>query len=104
MFAAVQKIGGVYLFEIRRRGTAMLSACYDFATIRSHSRRISMRGSILALAVAAFSLVAISSTTQAAPIAPLSAAVASDHGNLTQVHWHHRRCWWHHGHRHCRHW
>jgi hypothetical protein len=43
---------------------------------------------------------------QAAPIAPLSSGVTTDHGNLTQVRWfhRHRHCWrgrW--GHRHC-HW
>jgi hypothetical protein len=57
---------------------------------------------MFALAVAGLLVTAVSGASQAAPIAPLSAAVANN-GNaaVTQVHWH---CWigrW--GHRHC-HW
>jgi hypothetical protein len=52
----------------------------------------------------------VSGTSQAAPIAPLPAAAASEQGNLTQVYWRygwhrgwHRHCWrgWH-GYVHCR--
>jgi hypothetical protein len=61
-----------------------------------------MLRTMFALAVAGLVLTAVSGTSQAAPIAPLSAGVAT-HGNgtVTQVHWHcwigrygHRRCGW----------
>ena len=49
---------------------------------------------VFAMAVAALVFVAVSGTSQAAPIAPLSTGISSDHGNLTQVrYWHHRHCW-----------
>lgn len=57
-----------------------------------------MLRTMFALAVAGLMLTAVSATSQAAPIAPLSVGVTSN-GNVTQVHWH---CWigrW--GHRHC---
>ena len=44
---------------------------------------------IFAMAVAALVLAAVSGTSQAAPIAPLSAGAASGQGDLTQVYWHH---------------
>jgi len=57
---------------------------------------------VFAIALAAITLVTVSGLSQAAPIAPLPAGVTADHGNLTQVQWHHRhwrhcnrwRCWW----------
>ena len=44
---------------------------------------------MFAMAVAALVLAAVSGTSQAAPIAPLSAGAASGQGDLTQVYWHH---------------
>ncbi len=64
-----------------------------------------MKQTVFAIAIAALSLVSVAGIAQAAPMAPLAAGVATDHGNLTQVRWHHRHCWWgprHH--RHCRYW
>jgi hypothetical protein len=67
---------------------------------------------MFAMAVAALVLAAVSGTSQAAPIAPLSAGAASGQGDLKQVYWHHgwhggwhrrwRHCWWHRGYRVCR--
>jgi hypothetical protein len=70
---------------------------------------------VFAMAVAALLLAAVSGTSQAAPIAPLSAGAASAQGNLTHVYWHRgwhggwhggwhrgwRHCWWHRGYRVC---
>jgi len=50
-----------------------------------------------AIAVAFLTSAAISGTSQAAPIAPLSGVTAANTGNVVQVYWHHR--YWHH--RHC---
>jgi hypothetical protein len=51
---------------------------------------------IFAMAVTALVFAAVSGTSQAAPIAPLSPGVsANETGNLTQVRW------WGHRHRHC---
>jgi hypothetical protein len=57
------------------------------------------------MAVAGLVFAAVSGTSQAAPIAPLSSGVTAttDTGNVTQVrYWGRHRCWigrW--GHRHC---
>ena len=61
-----------------------------------------MKRTIFAFAVAAVTLAAVA-VTQAAPIAPLPAGVASGQSNLTQVWWryHHHHCWWRYGYRHC---
>jgi hypothetical protein len=67
---------------------------------------------VFAMAVAALVFAAVSGTSQAVPMAPLSAGVAtSGQGNLTQVYWHRgwhggwhrgwRHCWWRHGYRVC---
>jgi hypothetical protein len=60
---------------------------------------------MFAMTVAGLLFAAVSGTSQAAPIAPLPAAAASEQGNLTQVYWrgYHRHCWrgWH-GYIHCR--
>jgi len=73
-----------------------------------------MTRTLFAMAVAGLLTLAVSGTSQAAPIAPLSAAVTADQSNVTPVYWHrwhrgwygHRRhCWrgrW--GHVHCRWW
>jgi hypothetical protein len=61
-----------------------------------------MTRTIFAMAVAGLIFAAVSGTSQAAPIAPLPAGAAADHGGVTQVYWHHRHCWrgrW--GHVHC---
>jgi hypothetical protein len=61
-----------------------------------------MLRTMIALAVAGLVFTAVSGTSQAAPIAPLTGVTAPDSGNLTKVYWHHRHCWigrW--GHRHC---
>ena len=42
---------------------------------------------VFAMAVAAFLLAVASGTSQAAPIAPLGAAVTTDHAGVTQVYW-----------------
>jgi hypothetical protein len=54
-----------------------------------------MLRTVFAMAVAALVFAAVSGTSQAAPIAPLSSGVSStDTGNLTQVRWwRHRHCW-----------
>lgn len=65
-----------------------------------------MRRIAFAIAVATLSVAAVSGTSQAAPIAPLSGvtttAIGTDNGNITQVYW--RRGWhggwrggWHRG-------
>jgi hypothetical protein len=58
-----------------------------------------MTRTMFAMAVAGLILAAVSGTSQAAPIAPLSAVSASQQGNLTQVYWrgHGYRgwCYWH---------
>lgn len=65
-----------------------------------------MKRTVLACAVAALTLAAVS-VSQAAPMASLPAGVTAEHGNLTQVnyYWHHRHwahCgWWHHHQWHC---
>jgi hypothetical protein len=65
-----------------------------------------MLRTMFAMTVAGLLFAAVSGTSQAAPIAPLPAAAASEQGNLTQVYWRrgwHRHCWrgWH-GYIHCR--
>jgi ABC-type glycerol-3-phosphate transport system substrate-binding protein len=72
---------------------------------------------VFAMAVAAMLMLAVSGTSQAAPIAPLSGAVTADQSNVTPVYWyhhrwyhhrwyrHHRRCWrGYYGRVHCRWW
>ncbi len=66
-----------------------------------------------AMAVAALVFVAVSGTSQAAPIAPLPGAASTDAGGVTPVyyyyhpyyhpyyHRHWRHCWWRHGYRVC---
>jgi hypothetical protein len=71
-----------------------------------------MTRTIFAAAVAGLLTMAVSGPSQAAPIAPLSAAVTADQSNVTPVYWYHRgwyghrrHCWrgrW--GHLHCRWW
>jgi hypothetical protein len=62
-----------------------------------------MLRTMCAMAVAGLLFVAVSGTSQAAPIAPLPSGVTQDSGGLTQVWWHHHRhCWiGRYGHRHC---
>jgi hypothetical protein len=59
---------------------------------------------VFAMAIAALLVAAVSGTSQAAPIAPLSGVTSPDNGQVTKVYWHRRRhCWigrW--GHVHCR--
>jgi hypothetical protein len=75
---------------------------------------------VFAMAVATLAIAAVSGTSQAAPIAPLSAGVIADTPGVTPVYYHHRyyhhryyyrhrhhyhrhwrHCWWRHGYRHC---
>lgn len=56
-----------------------------------------MMRTIFAIAFAGVIFAAVSGTAQAAPVAPLPAAVAADLSYLTDVQW--RRCW---GRLHCR--
>lgn len=62
-----------------------------------------MTRTVFAMAVAALLTLAVSGTSQAAPIAPLSGAVTADQSNVTPVyyhpHWYHHR--WYRHHRHC---
>jgi hypothetical protein len=55
------------------------------------------------MAVAGLVFAAVTSISQAAPMAPLPGATATDHGTVTQVRWWgHRHCWrGRHGHLHC---
>ena len=51
---------------------------------------------VCAMAVAGLMFAAVSTPSQAAPMAPLPAGVAAaeSHGNVTHVWWHrHRHCW-----------
>ncbi len=63
-----------------------------------------MTRTVFAIVVAALLTLAVSGESQAAPIAPLSSAVAADQNNVTPVYWYHHR-WYHHRwyrhHRHC---
>jgi len=56
-----------------------------------------------AMVAATLIFAALSGTSQAAPIAPLSGVTTSDSGQLTKVYWHrHRHCWrGPYGHLHC---
>jgi len=82
---------------------------------------------VFAMAVATLVVAAVSGTSQAAPIAPLSAGVVADTPGITPVYYHHRyyhhryhhryyhrhyyhrhwyhrhwrHCWWRHGYRRC---
>jgi hypothetical protein len=47
---------------------------------------------VFAMAVATLLLAAVSGTSQAAPIAPLSGVTSPDNGKVTQVYWR-RHCW-----------
>jgi hypothetical protein len=88
---------------------------HRFAPEEKQTRRTEMTRTVFAMTAAALLTVAVSGTSQAAPIAPLSAAVTADQSNVTPVYWHrwyghrwygHRRhCWrgaW--GRVHCRWW
>ena len=46
-----------------------------------------MTRTVFATVVAATLMLAVSGTSQAAPIAPLSAAVSADQSNVTPVYW-----------------
>jgi D-alanyl-lipoteichoic acid acyltransferase DltB (MBOAT superfamily) len=54
---------------------------------------------VFAMAVAALLFTALSGTSQAAPIAPMSGITSPDNGQVTKVYWrrwhhcHWRRCW-----------
>jgi hypothetical protein len=66
-----------------------------------------MTRTVFSMAVAALMTLAVSATSQAAPIAPLTGVTAADQTAATQVRWwhHHRHCWrgrW--GRVHCRWW
>jgi len=76
-----------------------------------------MTRTVFATVVAATLILAVSGTSQAAPIAPLSATVSADQSNVTPVYWYHhrwyrhrwyrhpRRCWrGYYGRSHCRWW
>lgn len=59
-----------------------------------------MLRTVFALVAAALMFAAVSGSSQAAPIAPLSGVAATDGGLVTQVYWHHGYYGWHR-HRHC---
>jgi len=48
---------------------------------------------VFAMAVAGLLFAAVSGTSQAAPIAPLSGVTSPDNGQVTKVYWRHRHCW-----------
>jgi hypothetical protein len=58
-----------------------------------------MLRTVFAIAAALVTFAAVSGTSQATPIAPLSAGIQSETGNLTPVYYYyhryygHRRCW-----------
>jgi hypothetical protein len=74
---------------------------------------------VFAMAVATLVVAAVSGTSQAAPIAPLSTGVVAGTPGITPVYYHHRyyyhrhwyhrhwyhrhwrHCWWRHGYRRC---
>ena len=58
-----------------------------------------MTRTVFAMAIATLLMLAVSGTSQAAPIAPLSSAVSADQSNVTPVYWYHHR--WYRHHRHC---
>ncbi len=71
-----------------------------------------MLRTVFAIAAAIFVLAAVSGTSQAAPIAPLSGVTSTAAGGVTPVYYyyhrgygHYRRgwrhCYWRHGYRHC---
>jgi hypothetical protein len=86
-----------------RRGTAINRAYYALGDIVFASKEDSMIRTVFAVGLAALVLAAVSGLSQAAPIAPLPAGVASDaaSSHVTPVwcgwrcrHWH-RWCRWH---------
>jgi hypothetical protein len=68
-----------------------------------------MTRTVFAMAVAGLLFAAVSGTSQAAPIAPLTGVTSGDAGSVTPVYYYHRgyyhrhwgRCYWHHGYRRC---
>jgi hypothetical protein len=58
-----------------------------------------MTRTVYAMAVATLLMLAVSGTSQAAPIAPPSGAVNADQSNVTPVYWYHHH--WYRHHRHC---
>jgi ABC-type glycerol-3-phosphate transport system substrate-binding protein len=64
-----------------------------------------MTRTVFAMAAAALLTLAVSGTSQAAPIAPPAGVNSSDNGAVTPVYWyrHHRHCWrGYYGRVHCR--
>jgi len=55
---------------------------------------------VFAMVVAAVLTLAVSGTSQAAPIAPLSSAVTADQSNVTPIYWYHHHWYHHHWYRH----
>lgn len=73
-------------------------ACYALAQVRAggkNKENEKMTRTVFAMAVTALIALAVSGTSQAAPIAPLTGVTAADQTAATQVRW------WHHHHRHC---
>jgi len=62
-----------------------------------------MTRTVFAIAVATLSALAVSGTSQAAPIAPPTGVISNDDGAVTPVYWYHHHYYhhryWHH--RHC---
>jgi len=53
-----------------------------------------MKKTLFAISAAALLSAAFLTTSQAAPIAPLSGVTSTDSGQVTKVYWrHHRHCW-----------
>ena len=66
-----------------------------------------MTRTVFAMVVAGLLMSAVSGTSQAAPIAPISGAATADQSNVTPVYWYHHRyhrhCWrGYYGRLHCR--
>lgn len=70
-----------------------------------------MLRTVFAMAVAIFAFAAVSGTSQAAPIAPLSGVTTNAAGSVTPVYYYYRHghryyrpwrhCYWRYGYRHC---
>jgi hypothetical protein len=86
----------ISLLQLECRGTAILSPFHAGGGSSSAPRRIPMKRSAFAIAVAALALVAVSGASQAAPIAPLPTGVTASHEHPTQVQYWRHRWWWRH--------
>ena len=86
--------------------------CWHRFAPEEKNKENEMTRTVFAVAVAGLLTTAVSGPSQAAPIAPLGAAVTADQSNVTPVYWYHRgwyghrrHCWrGYYGRVHCRWW